>query len=140
LHFLDEGEKAIFDREEIKRFVPDVPEKRVVAILNDSFDNAQNRDRNRRSRSPLTRSSDDRMHQGDKRTSVRDRLGNHQQKQDHQKPRTSIRDRLGGESTNLDDDDRVLNRDELESLRPDVKPWEINPEYVPRSHYYFEVI
>ena len=37
-----------------------------------------------------------------------------------------------------DQNDHVLDRDELESRRPQVKPWEINPEYVPKNKYYFE--
>jgi hypothetical protein len=28
---------------------------------------------------------------------------------------------------------------ELESQRPEVKPWEVNPTYVPRGRNYFEV-
>ena len=31
-----------------------------------------------------------------------------------------------------------LDREEMEYRRPHVKPWEVNPESVPRSRYYFE--
>ncbi len=66
--------------------------------------------------------------------------------------RSSIKDRLGGGgsvvSSSTDRRERVrsrlgdsaaaLNREELENLRPDVKPWDINPEYVPKGRNYFE--
>ena len=38
-----------------------------------------------------------------------------------------------------DDPERVLSREELERERPQVKPWEVNPEFVPKGRYYFEV-
>ena len=38
------------------------------------------------------------------------------------------------------DPNRVLDRQELESRRPDIKPWDINPEFVPKGSNYFEVI
>ena len=31
-----------------------------------------------------------------------------------------------------------VDREEMEYRRPQVKPWEVNPESVPRSRYYFE--
>ena len=35
--------------------------------------------------------------------------------------------------------DKPLSREELERERPQTKPWDINPEIVPKGHYYFEV-
>ena len=74
-----------------------------------------------------------RMHTNEPRKSVYKRLG----------PRKSRYDSSGDEpeaETRVDpeDNDRVLDREELESRRPQVKPWEINPEYVPKRGYYFE--
>jgi hypothetical protein len=37
------------------------------------------------------------------------------------------------------DTNRVLDREGLESMRPDIKPWDINPEYVPKGGNYYEV-
>ena len=37
------------------------------------------------------------------------------------------------------DPDKPLSREELERERPQVKPWDINPEFVPKGHSYFEV-
>ena len=47
----------------------------------------------------------------------------------------------GGREANTDDEDedRVLNREELESQRPVVPEHILNPELVPRAGYYFEV-
>ena len=36
------------------------------------------------------------------------------------------------------ENNRILDRDEIESRRPQARPWEINPEMVPRNRYYFE--
>ena len=36
------------------------------------------------------------------------------------------------------ENNRVLDRDEIESRRPQVRPWESNPEFVPRNRYFFE--
>lgn len=54
-----------------------------------------------------------------------------------------VKDRLGSKvpgrnDWNLNKNDRILDRNELESRRPQVKPWEVNPELVPRNGYYFE--
>ena len=35
LYHLDEGTKPIFDRDEIKHWIPDVPEQRVIAMVED---------------------------------------------------------------------------------------------------------
>ncbi len=108
-----------------------MPEKRVIAMVGGGGkDEAA-----RRSRSPLDR---DRMHSDRQRSSrdIRDRLGTN-----GARPATnssSVRDRLGYQNNVDRDRDRVLDRDELESQRPDVKPWEVNPEFVPRGSY-FEV-
>ena len=50
----------------------------------------------------------------------------------------SIRDRLGGKMRGRPDPNRPLDREELESQRPGTKPWDLNPEIVPRGKY-FEV-
>ncbi len=61
----------------------------------------------------------------------------------------SIKDRLGARSSNgqgqrpsngPSHESDVLDRDQLESRRPNTKPWEVNPEYVPRGRGYYEVI
>lgn len=111
-----------------------------------------------RSRSPL-RNPDLRRRLGDPnpRESIRDRLGGsggggngitssqtHMDRSD----RSSVRDRLGGSNARrrsrgrgMDEDDEqaILDREELERHRPMVKPWDVNPEFVPRGRNYFEV-
>ena len=131
--FLGEGKYPVFDRDEIKNFQA-VPEQRVIAIIPEKFElnNAKSRGRSRsRSRSPMDYYN--RMHTNEPRKSVYKRLG----------PRKSRYDSSGDEpeaetKVDAEDNDRVLDREELESRRPQVKPWEINPEYVPKRGYYFE--
>ncbi len=98
-----------------------MPEKRIIAIVGGGLD-----DKRSRYRSPLNRDRSTR--------DIRDRLGG-------AITTTSVQDRLGRQQTRFqhEENDKNLDREELESQRPDVKPWEINPEYVPRSRYYFEV-
>ena len=50
------------------------------------------------------------------------------------------RDRFNPNQANRDYSDKPLSREELERERPQVKPWEVNPEFVPKGGYYFEVI
>ena len=38
---VEEGTKAIFDRDEIKHWIPDVPEKRVIALLTEKSTNRE---------------------------------------------------------------------------------------------------
>ena len=92
-----------------------------------------------RSRSPLGRTSSGRPRLSSRvgEVKLKDRLGD---------ARTTFRvtndrfrdndamDEDGGESTQ-----RILDREELESQRPVVKPWDIDPEFVPRGRNYFEV-
>ena len=50
------------------------------------------------------------------------------------------RERLNRQRRRNDfDPNRVLDREELESWRPDIKPWDINPEFVPKGSNYYEV-
>ena len=102
-----------------------------------------------RSRSPL-----DRMHGKDDRKPVHDRLGEFRNRQDrdHRVNNRSDRDahndrpshdthnnHLGNNtSTHHNTNNRILDREEIEFRRPQVKPWEVNPEYVPRKSFYFE--
>ena len=51
LFFLEEGIRPIFDRDEIKHWIPDVPEKRLIAMIPEkSTDYAR-----KRSLSPFTK-------------------------------------------------------------------------------------
>ena len=43
---------------------------------------------------------------------------------------STVQDRLGERGP-----ERPLDREELESRRPQVKSWEVNPEMVPRNRY-----
>ena len=72
------------------------------------------------------------------RSDVKSRLGEHTRLDDE---RPSIRDRLGDRHNNdWDDRDRPMDRDELESRRPMTKPWDVNPEFVPKGFSYYEVV
>lgn len=151
-----EGKNPIFDRDDIKRFVPKVPEQRVIAIIPDNprFDRV-------RSRSPLDRMHTkddrkpvhDRLGGGDDRRPIHDRLGSSKEDRNSAYDRNSTYDRKSAYDRNnslndrdrkpavydrLGDANRVLDREEMEYRRPHVKPWEVNPESVPRSRYYFE--
>jgi hypothetical protein len=59
---------------------------------------------------------------------------------DQVNPSQANRDRFNPSQTNRDYSDKPLSREELERERPQVKPWEVNPEFVPKGGYYFEVI
>ena len=94
--------------------------------------------------------------------SVRNRLGQKRARSREGSPNYGRRRRLDGEGNGdgsfpLDardrlnrhrggfrrgdfDPNRVLDRQELESRRPDIKPWDINPEFVPKGSNYFEVM
>lgn len=69
--------------------------------------------------------------------SIKDRLGqksaNGQGQRSNDGPTQRFNNGPGQESD-------VLDRDQLESRRPNTKPWEVNPEYVPRGRGYYEVI
>ena len=72
------------------------------------------------------------------RSNIKDRLG--------ERRGGEFRDRRGNSDSfrrfddrRDDDRNRAWNRQEMESRRPDVKPWEIDPEYVPKGHTYYEV-
>ena len=63
--------------------------------------------------------------------------------------RISVKARLGSSAISSSTDrarprawdaaGRTLDRDEMEEMRPDVKPWDIDPEYVPKGRNYYEV-
>ena len=105
------------------------------------------------------------MHSKDDRKPVHDRLGEFRNRQDRDRDNTHNRssgdahNRLGSADTHnnrpgdahnrLGDNthhnhlgnphnNRILDREEIEFRRPQVKPWEVNPEYVPRNNFYFE--
>ena len=207
----DEGTKAIFDRDEIKHWIPDVPEQRVIAMIEDKpvqrnlmgpsplrrrVEHAGSYDRSgrcrSRSRSPrnhtggkmrdklvplssihqsamhskVERKADwlkieeERHHRRDNRDSegkyssisraFMDNTTAHSEKSDvHSRlgrRELSNAKGYGDKSTTKKDDsalydeDKVLDRDELERLRlanaNSVKPWEVNPEFVPRGTYF----
>ena len=94
--------------------------------------------------------------------SVRNRLGQKRARSREGSPNYGRRRRLDGEGNGVGsfppdardrlsrhrggfrrgdfDPNRVLDRQELESRRPDIKPWDINPEFVPKGSNYFEVM
>ena len=51
-------------------------------------------------------------------------------------PRDNAHNNRPGDNTH--NTNRILDREEIEFRRPQVKPWEVNPEYVPRNNFYFE--
>ena len=79
-----------------------------------------------------------RMHSNEPRKSVHKRLGKRDQRDRIKSRYDSSPDEDQIKNDDADPDDHVLDREELESRRPQVKPWEINPEYVPKKGYYFE--
>ncbi len=64
------------------------------------------------------------------RSSVKDRLGGGGSDR--------LRGRLGNSHNRNGNNSDVLDREQLENLRPDVKPWDIDPEFVPKGRNYFE--
>ena len=78
--------------------------------------------------------------------SVKDRLGRKRSAErsrgdspSYRRPRVDARDRLNRRRGGSDlDPNRVMDREELESRRPDIKPWDLNPEFVPKGPSYFE--
>jgi len=132
----EEGRYPIFDRDDIKRFIPKHPEKRVVAIVDEKRQRS-------RSRSPLSR-----MHSSrDDKKSVHDRLGGgnaseNRHSRQNNRSGNNFRENNFRENDFRENDyrenSRVLDRDEIESRRPQVRPWETNPEFVPRNRYFFE--
>ncbi|TRY72269.1 hypothetical protein TCAL_03389 [Tigriopus californicus] len=160
----DEGGKPIFDRPEFLECLESgaIQEERTVNMVAPSAATQWPRGRDldasdtrpglrNRSRSPL-RQPDLRRRLGDTnpRESIRDRLGSssHPTHMDQTRSeRSRVRDRLGGSSfrhrsrgrgLDEDDDPAILDREELERQRPMVKPWDVNPEFVPRGRNYFE--
>ena len=157
LLFQPEGKRPIFDREEIRDWdTVAAAEKRSINLVGTD-----------RSRSPRKRGEDltqtsSRMRQDGNADSgsVRNRLGQKRARSREGSPNYGRRRRLDGEGNGsgggpfpLDardrlnrqrrrndfDPNRVLDREELESRRPDIKPWDINPEFVPKGNNYFEV-
>jgi len=118
-----EGQTQMFDRGEIKKFkVSD--EKRVIAYSANNKDTKTNKNVQNdkvHSGSDKTRSGSEKTHSSDKMHSGR-----------NSQSTPSVQERLGQGT------DRPLDRQELESRRPQVKSWEVNPEMVPKNGYYFE--
>ncbi len=76
-------------------------------------------------------------------TAFKSSRGHSMASESHHHAPKRVKDRLGSKvpgrnDWNLNKNDRILDRNELESRRPQVKPWEVNPELVPRNGYYFE--
>lgn len=152
-----EGKRPIFDRDEIRDWdTAAAAEKRSINLV------GRDRSRSPRKRGgdPTPPSSSARMRQdgnGDS-GSVRSRLGQKRARSRDGSPNYGRRRRLDGEGNGGDgpspldardrlnrqrrrndfDPNRVLDREELESRRPDIKPWDINPEFVPKGINYFE--
>ena len=59
----------------------------------------------------------------------------HSNRNSHSTP--SVQERLGDRGLEDRGLERPLDREELESRRPQVKSWEVNPEMVPRNRYEF---
>ena len=153
--FQPEGKRPIFDRDEIRDWdTAAAAEKRSINLVGGGRD---------RSRSPRKRGEDasSRMRQDGNAElgSVRNRLGQKRARSREGSPNYGRRRRLDGEGNGGDgpfpldardrlnrqrrridfDPNRGLGREELESMRPDIKPWDINPEFVPKGSNYFEV-
>ncbi len=139
----DEGQKPVFDRDEINSWTAPDSEKRSVNLLRDkdvSDRRRQQPERERqdvRDRSPLGRADRMASSRDQQRTSVKDRLG--VAAGGDRKSTGQVRDRLGEREGVLEDTERMLDREEMESRRPNTRPWDINPEYVPRGRNYYEV-
>uniref|UniRef100_A0A0K2TT85 Putative LOC100742483 [Bombus impatiens] n=1 Tax=Lepeophtheirus salmonis TaxID=72036 RepID=A0A0K2TT85_LEPSM len=124
-----EGRKGLFDRDEIKSWRKVMPpvgagtvagaaslplkQQEVVALRPDPMECYEKK----------KRAQDD----------LRERL---HQEQPSSRRKSSIHSRLG---LRIQAEERpVLGRQELERFRPDVKPWDVNPEFVPRGRNYYE--
>ena len=145
----EEGYRPIFDRDEINDWLPRVAEQRSINIVGKAGGGGGEDSRRFRSPSPDRRRHRSRSPLGN---DVRSRLGRvddrrrsdgRRRDDPHRNGSGNVRDRLGDRHRGRDDEamdeDRVLNREELEMQRPVVKPWDINPEFVPRGRNYFEV-
>merc|ERR1711894_255187 len=160
----EEGIRPIFDRDEIKHWIPDVPEKRLIAMIPEkSTDYAR-----KRSLSPFTKRTKRSTSREQKDENIKRRLGTNMKEsyqstsnhirgknEDNLKTieRSDILARLGkrtiinkGEKVkeNMDhdlfDEGKVLDRNELEKLRYANlfvgNSWDTNPENVPRGNYF----
>jgi len=140
----DEGQTQIFDRGDIKKFkIPE--EKRLIEYSTNSKDSKSSKDTKSSKYvqndklhrgSEKSQSGSNKSHSGsknghssaDKNRSAPEKM--HSERNSQSTP--SVQERLGQGT------DRPLDRDELESRRPQIQSWEVNPEMVPRNRYYFE--
>jgi len=128
----DEGRKKIFHRDEIKKFNANRPEEKTNAEFGANYKNGNS---NSHKESKLNNIRNDQ--QQNHKQQHTGRSGSPQDKfhsgrnNSHSAP--PVQDRLGQQGV-----DRPLDRQELESRRPQVQSWEVNPEMVPRNRYYFE--
>merc|ERR1719154_296925 len=184
----NEGNKQIFDREEIVKHASKeekVEEQRVMIITEpleeyerklgseivEGLEDAGGK-RKERSRSPRDKREDrgrkrDRSPRRDENfspeKSVRKRLGDKDGQSGERGDRVDIRARLGGREKSPRDSrdvrerlgdrqgerggggvsvrqrlgEQVMDRERLEAGRPDVKPWDVEPELVPREGRYW---
>ena len=128
-----EGSVALFNRIEPNE---EITSKRIISYESSGRSRSRSRSpANKRGLYSDTRSNSDVKNRLGNRSSVHSRLSSLQSRLSG----NDVRSRLGRKQED-DDNDRVLDRQELESQRPVVQPWDVNPEIVPRGRNYFEVI
>jgi len=128
----DEGQTQIFDRGDIKKFK--IPEEK--GVLEYSTKNKDSKSSKSVQNDKVHRSSDKSHGSGSNKShngSDKNRSGSEKMHSDRNSRSTpSVQERLGQGT------DRPLDRQELESRRPQTQSWHVNPEMVPRNRYYFE--
>jgi len=127
----DEGHKKIFLRDEIKKFNANRPEEKKVTEFgaNNKNGNSNNQESKLNNIGNDQQQNRKQQHSG-RSSSPQDKLHSGRNNSHSTPP---VQDRLGQQGV-----DRPLDRQELESRRPQVQSWEVNPEMVPRNGYYFD--